>query len=321
MRKATKTWLIIASSLVLIGGIIMGSIMSILKWDFTKLTTDKYQTNSYELTENFKNISVVTDTADILFVPCEEQKASVICYEQKNLKHSVTVNADTLVIAVVDTRSWYEHIGITFQTPKITIYIPQGKYGTLSVISSTGDVVIPKEFEFQGVDIGEDTGNVTNYASASENIIIKTGTGDIHLENVSANTLDLSVSTGGVTVSDVTCEGDLKIKVSTGKTNLTNVECKNIISTGDTGNISLKNAFASENFSIKRSTGHIRFDRSDAGEIIIETDTGDVKGTLLTDKVFITQTDTGKVNVPKTVTGGKCEITTSTGDIVISVPR
>ena len=292
-----------------------------LKWDFTKLSTDKYETNDYEITEKFKNISIVTDTADIVFLPSENSKTSVSCYEQRNAKHFVAVKDGVLVIEVVDTRKWYEHIGINFSTPKITVYIPQGEYGALFVKSSTGNVEIPKEFKFENIDISESTGNVTNYASASENIIIKTSTGNIRVENVSANTLDLSVSTGGVTVSNVTCEGDVKINVSTGKTNLTDIECRNVVSNGNTGAISLKNVNATENFLIERSTGDVKLDGCDATEISVETDTGDVRGSLLTDKIFIVQTDTGNVDVPKTVTGGKCEITTSTGDINISIKQ
>lgn len=321
MSKITKIWLIIAASFVLIGCIIFGGVMTMLKWDFTKLSTDKYETNDYEITEKFKNISIVTDTADIVFLPSENSKTSVSCYEQRNAKHFVAVKDGVLVIEVVDTRKWYEHIGINFSTPKITVYIPQGEYGALFVKSSTGNVEIPKEFKFENIDISESTGNVTNYASASENIIIKTSTGNIRVENVSANTLDLSVSTGGVTVSNVTCEGDVKINVSTGKTNLTDIECRNVVSNGNTGAISLKNVNATENFLIERSTGDVKLDGCDATEISVETDTGDVRGSLLTDKIFIVQTDTGNVDVPKTVTGGKCEITTSTGDINISIKQ
>ena len=58
---------------------------------------------------------------------------------------------------------------------------------------------------------------------------------------------------------------------------------------------------------------------ADAGELHIRTDTGDVTGTLRTKKVFITETDTGKVEVPKSITGGECEITTDTGDIKIEI--
>ena len=56
-----------------------------------------------------------------------------------------------------------------------------------------------------------------------------------------------------------------------------------------------------------------------AAEILIKTDTGDVKGSLLSEKVFVVQTDTGSIDVPKTVSGGRCEITTDTGDIKISL--
>ena len=61
------------------------------------------------------------------------------------------------------------------------------------------------------------------------------------------------------------------------------------------------------------------FDSSDAAEIFVKTSTGDVSGSLLTEKVFITDTSTGKVSVPKTTTGGKCELITSTGDIKIEI--
>ena len=37
----------------------------------------------------------------------------------------------------------------------------------------------------------------------------------------------------------------------------------------------------------------------DGFEIKISTDTGDVSGTLLSEKVFITSSDTGKIKVPK----------------------
>ncbi len=319
MRKTAKVWLIIAASLVVVGSVIFVGVMNMLKWDFTKLSTIKYETNDYEILKDFEDITIVTDTADIVLVPSKDQKTLVVCHEQKNIKHSVSAKDGALVVEVVDTRKWYDYIGINFGTPKITVYIPQGEYGMLSVQSSTGDVEIPQEFKFESIDISESTGNVTNYASALESIKIKTSTGSICVENVSSGSLDLSVSTGKVTASSVSCEGDVTVGVSTGKVYLVDTQCKSVISSGNTGDISLENVVATEKFSIERSTGDVTFDGSDAAEIIVRTDTGNVTGTLLSDKVFITQTDTGVVNVPKTVTGGKCEITTDTGNIKITV--
>ena len=79
----------------------------------------------------------------------------------------------------------------------------------------------------------------------------------------------------------------------------------------------MNNVIAAEKFSVERSTGYVKLNGCDAAELYVKTNTGDVIGSLLTDKVFITDTDTGSVDVPKTAVGGKCEIKTDTGNIKI----
>ncbi len=300
MSKKTKTWLIVGSALVVVGFLIFGGVMMKLKWDFSKLSTVSYQTSNYDFEENIKNISIDTDTADIVFLPGEISKTSVVCYEQKNIAHSVSVNGDTLEIRVVDTRKWYEHIGISFGSTKIEVYMPNGEYNALNVKESTGDVKISNDFNFKTVDIVSSTGNIT-------------------AQNISADTINLLVSTGHISVDSVTCKGDMSAEVSTGKTELTNVKCNRLASTGNTGDVILKNVIAEEKIALKRSTGDVEFRECDAKEIVVTTSTGDIKGTLLTDKIFIAQTDTGRVDVPETASGGKCQLTTDTGDIKIRI--
>ena len=193
------------------------------------------------------------------------------------------------------------------------------EYSTLIIEESTGDIEITPYFKFKTVDVSVSTGDVTCYASATERVKIEGSTGDICVENISAGEVDITVSTGKVTVSNVTCTGDVSVNVSTGKTVMTDVVCQNMDSNGSTGKISLQNVAASGTLSIKRSTGDVHFDGCDAAEIYVTTDTGSVTGTLLSEKVFIAASDTGRIDVPKTVTGGRCEITTDTGDIRLSV--
>ena len=321
MNKTTKLWLIIATFILTLGLIIFVGAMATLKWDFTKLSTVKYETNSHEITQAYDNISIVTGTADILLLPSESENTQVVCHEQEKMKHSVTVKDGELSINAVDTRKWYDHIGINFDTSKITVYLPQKQYGSLSVKTSTGDISIPKEFAFKSITLSASTGDVTNYASAAETVKITTSTGDIRVENTSCNALELSLSTGRITVLNVACQNDVTVNVSTGKTSITDMTCKSLISNGSTGDISLTNVIASERFSIKRDTGDVNFDSCDAGEIFIKTSTGDIKGTLLSEKVFFYDTDTGRVDLPQTVTGGKCELTTNTGDIKIALNK
>ena len=320
MRTHTMIWLIVAASLLILGLLIFTGVMMAYQWDFTRLSTVKYETNTYEINDKFQNISIKTDTADICFLPSEDGTCRVVCYEESKQKHAVTAQDGHLVIDKVNQRKWYDHIGgINFGNLSITVYIPKGEYGALAIKASTGDVAIPKDFKFASMDISASTGDVTNYASASGRIKIKASTGDIHVENLTADSLDLSVSTGKVTASGISCHGDVKVKVTTGKTRLTDMTCRSLISDGNTGSIYLKNVVATERFSIERSTGDVRFEACDAADISIETDTGHVKGTLLSDKVFIIKTDTGDYEVPETTTGGKCSIQTDTGDIKIFI--
>ncbi len=112
---------------------------------------------------------------------------------------------------------------------------------------------------------------------------------------------------------------NISVTVSTCKVNLTDIKCQNVTSNGNTGDVYLNNVVATEKITIERSTGDVKFNGSDAAEIFVKTNTGDVTGTLLTDKVFITQTNTGSIDVPKTTTGGRYEIQTTTGEIKIDV--
>ena len=319
MSKKTKIWLIAAASLVLVGGLIFGGVMTMLNWDFTRLNTNQLVSNTHTVTEDFQNISVAAETADITFVPSEDGSTKVFCEEFENGTHTVSVKDGTLVIATAENRKWYQHIGLHWGTPKITVSLPRQEYAALTVKGSTGNVEIAKGFCFGEMDITQSTGQVVSFASATGTVKIKTSTGNIRVENASVGALQLSVTTGKVTVSGVTCAGDFHLQVSTGKTVITSTSCQNLISDGDTGSLVLQNVIASEKFSIERSTGDVTFTDCDAAEIFVETDTGDVTGSLLSEKVFITKTDTGKVEVPKSVTGGRCEIETDTGDIQITV--
>lgn len=319
MAKKTKKWLIVAALLVIAGILIFVGAMTMVKWDFKKLSTAKYETNTHEIQEKFRNISLITDTADINFVPAGDGVCKVICYEKNNKKHIVSVADDTLKIQLVDNRKWYEHIGVNFDAPKLTVYLPESEYGAVTVETSTGDVRLPKDFQLESLTVCASTADIHTSASATGAVKLEATTGKITVENMMAQSLDMTVSTGKVTVYGVACEGDITLKVSTGDAKLTDVVCKSVISTGSTGDITLENVIAADRFTLERSTGKVRFDRSDASEIDVTTSTGDVTGSLLSDFIYIVDNKTGEIVVPKTVSGGRCEITTDTGDIILTV--
>lgn len=295
----TKILLIIAISLVVAGSIIFVCAMTSIGWDFSKLSRAKYVTNSYDIDEPYKEISIKAETADIVFAVSEDSSYRVECYEQERVKHEVSVKDGTLMIAINDTRAWHDYIGFNFGFPKIIVYMPAGEYGALSIKLSTGNVEVSRDFCFDSIDISGSTGKITNFASAK---------GDVKLE----------VSTGKILVSNISA-GSLDVKVSTGDANISSVRCKRFASDGSTGDIELEDVIAEERLTIKRTTGDISFDGCDAGELFIQTSTGNVEGSLLSEKIFIVDTDTGSKKVPSSTVGGKCEIKTDTGNIKISI--
>ena len=225
MTKTVKIWLIAAALLLIVGILFFVGVMSAVNWDFTKLSTVKYETNEYKIKDKYTSITVVTNTSDVLILPSDGNETRVVCYEEEKLKHSVSVVEDTLSIELNNKRKWYDHIGINLGSPKITVYIPAGEYGALMLKGDTGDAEIAKDFKFSSINAEVSTGDVICYASSSHSVRIKASTGHIMLNGVTAGSLELAVSTGKIEISRAECTGDVKISTSTGKTNIESPPC------------------------------------------------------------------------------------------------
>lgn len=280
MCKKTKFWLIASACLIIFGGIIFSIAGFLVGWDFSKLSTAKKEANSYEITQEFSDIKIETNSANIEFLPSTDGKTKLVCYENVKQKHVASVVDGVLTVCVINEYKWYDYVGLDFSSPKITFYLVQTEYDKLLIKTDTGDINIPKEFSFNSIEVSVDTGEVNSSALVSE---------------------------------------DIKISISTGSTILTDVNCKNLYITGSTGDVFIKGVIVSEKTFIKLSTGDVEIQDCDGKEIYIETSTGDVTGNLLSEKVFTAKTSTGKIEVPNTTTGGICEITTSTGDVKITI--
>ena len=320
MKRGMLIWLIVAASLVVAGALLFVGALMMARFDFKMFGSVKYDTNSYEFEETIGDITVDTNTAHVKILPSDDGVVRVVCKEEEKLQHTVTVEDGTLSIRLVDTRRWYNYIHLfSFDTDEITVFLPRGEYGALTVNVSTGDVEVPAEYSFKSVKIKGSTAHATCRAEVREDLNIELTTGAVKVENTKVGAMWLTTSTGRIQVFSVVCEGDASLNVTTGDTDMRDVTCRSLTSRGTTGEMELERVIATEKFSIARDTGDVEFDRCDAAEIYVETSTGDVEGTLLSEKTFFAYSDTGHVNVPRTMSGGRCEVTCSTGHIELSV--
>ena len=316
-----KGFLIAAVILVVAGTLIFSAAIFVSGFDLSKTSAATYETKTYSPAEGFERIEIRTGEADVTFKPSGNGLARVDCLEHEKVRHTVLVEDGTLKVLVSDERAWYDHLTLFSSRPSVTVYLPSDRFTALTVTTDTGDVSVPAAFTFGNAEIASDTGKVSFDASVDGNLKIKTKTGDVRLEGVRAGLIDLSTSTGKIDGGNVTCEWTFSVKVSTGKTVLTDVTCRSLISTGSTGDLTLKNTTATNDLNLKRDTGDVRFEACDAGQITVVTSTGDVSGTFRSEKTFAVKTSTGKVRVPDSASGGRCGITTSTGDITIDLIR
>lgn len=321
MNKTMKKWFIAAAILIFSGLILFSAVMSVYGWDFSRLGSENYETNTKIIAEDFKDISINTETSDIAFLPSADGECRVVCYEEKKAAHEIYVEDGILKIQFKDERSWYDHVSFGFQSPKVTVYLPKAEYGALKLNATTGDIDLPKDFSFKAMDLALTTGDVKSAALVEEKAKINLSTGDVRIENTNLGSLEVSMTTGRIRLCGLVCLGDINVTHTTGDARLSGVTCRSLIMDGSTGDIDMTSVIAENEFKITRSSGDVEFSDCDAAEIFIKTRTGDVEGSLLSEKVFIPSTTTGDIEVPRTDKGGRCEIITTTGDIEIELSR
>ena len=272
----------------------------------------------YDLTESFENIEIDIDTADIEFIKSDVNKVKVT--EKEKEYHKVNVIDNRLVIRSYNELKWFERIfNFNIKKSKVQIYLNKTSFDKLNINESTGDIKMPSDFNFNDAIVNLSTGDVSFNAKVTNDLSIDSSTGKVTIRNFDGRDIVINGSTGDLELINSVLTGDLVVSRSTGDITLTNVRANNLKGKTSNGDFTLVDVLITNQINVKTSTGDIELDGSDAATLYIETTTGKVTGTLLTEKVFVVETSTGKVNVPKTQSGGLCEIHTSTGKVNIEI--
>ena len=253
-KKKIKLW--IAVSLVVSGLLLFAGLMTALGWDFKKLQTVEYETKQYEITQTVQSLSIEGMTGDVVILPTQEASARVVCYQQTEIKYSVSVVDGVLTIDEVDTRKWYLHFSISFESPTITVYLPQGEYSTLSVKMSTGDLSL-QNLVVNEVSLSLSTGKIELRGVHCTNLNAKTSTGDIELYNVIASQkMNIQSSTGDVELHG--CDGaEIAITTSTGDVEGSLLSPKEFIIQTSTGKVDVPKSTTGGKCTIRTSTGDV----------------------------------------------------------------
>lgn len=257
MSKNAKKWLIAAVCLIAAGAIMFAAVMTAYHWNFSRLSTERFETVTYEIHEAFSGIKLDTETADILFAVSGDDACSVVCHERENVKHSVSVQDGTLTVSAADDRKWYEKIGFSFDTPQVTVYLPAAEYGSLRIRTTTGDVRV-SGVPAEDLDIDVTTGKVTVTDVVCNHLSSVGTTGDILLKNVTvAGRLSVERSTGDVRF-DGSDAAEITVRTRTGDVTGSLLTGKAFVTETSTGDISVPGTAAGGTCEITTTTGNIK---------------------------------------------------------------
>ncbi len=287
---------------------------------FTNSKKEAPVTTTHEIEETFDKIDIDVSISDVEFVVSADEKQKVVCEETEEVMHDVKVEDHTLKVKYEDKRPWYETwFNWSFTKRSVTVYLSSLVYDDVTVHTDTGVIDSDISLETSTLRCDTSTGRITLANIKSEKMSVTASTGDISVSTSKMETLNVKTSTGRITLREDEASKDITLKSSTGDIKAESVKGESLDSQCSTGNVNFKDVIINKHMGIKTSTGNIRLEDCDAETLTLKSDTGSIKGNLLTSKDFYANSDLGKVTVPHSTTGGRCEIETDTGDINITV--
>ncbi len=284
-------------------------------FDWSRLSTEKYEKKTKTVKESFQNISITEDVANVNFLPAADGICKIEYDESKNITYDITVGADTLTIKQIDNRKWYHHIGFNFYSPTLTVYLPENEFQTLNIEADTSDITIPTGFAFQDMKIHVSTGDVSTSSDVSGDLNVRTSTGRITVSNASPTSVTLSASTGRIEASDLNVSGSFSAKSSTGDQKHHNITCGTATMTSSTGDKEISSLTVTEGLTVASNTGDSNFSNVTCGDASVTTSTGKQNYTNFNCASANLQASTGDVTMTNLIASGHLQIQTDTGDI------
>lgn len=275
IMNKTRIWLIAGLSLTISGLIICALSFNALGRDFSRLSTVRYETNTYEAPGTFSSLSIHADTEDIELLPSTDGHTKVVCHEDAKYPHRTQIQSDTLII----NRPAHPGIrfGVVMDRETISVYLPAATYDKLVIDSDTGDVEIPADFSFMELQIDLDTGDLDCLAGVNGLLQVTSDTGDIDLADLKAGDLRLTTTTGDVRLTNVISAGSMQIETDTGDVRFDGSDAMTITVRTDTGDVTgtLRSA---KTFVTNTDTGAVDVPQAgNGGNCEIRTDTGDIR--------------------------------------------
>ena len=136
--------------------------------------------------EDFTNIEVSTNNAEVVIVPTKSSEATVE-YTGANKKHkymfNVDVKGDTLFVQLKQKRRFFFSFGFNSSDLKLAVNVPEKEYKNLQVESDNGRISV-EDIQSEGIMLETDNGQIQVKKVLAKNVHVESDNGKIVLEDV-----------------------------------------------------------------------------------------------------------------------------------------
>jgi len=318
MKKGKIIAVIVAVGLIVIGCIASFSALAYVDFDFKRFNNFKYVSSTYDITDKFENIYISTDSPDVNLIKSKDNKCKVVCKETDKIYHNISVKNNTLTIEKYDNSlEWFDniHIGFYWENTQIDVYLPENEYKALEISASSGNINVSNAFSFNHADITISSGDVNFMGEVRNDLSVSASSGDILVTGVKANNVNASVSSGDIRFVDSLVYNRITASATSGDITMKNSDADFLWLETTSGDTELLDCKTEYDMHIECTSGEIELNRCDAENFELLSTSGDITGTLLSDKIFFADTNSGNIDVPDSLSGGRCEVRTTSGDI------
>lgn len=322
MNSSNKKIIIGSVICMVIGAILMLAVFIAVGFDLSKINTRHLEKKMYSLSDDFDSIKVDIGDANVYFVLSEDNNCRIETMETKNMSYDIEVIDGELIISVNNNEKWYDRmVFFSWEEEKMIIQLPKSEYEMIYVKNKYGDVKISDKLSITDVDITVNSGDVKlSGIKNSENINVDSNSGDVKLSNIEkADNINIKSKSGYIKLSDIEKSKTVSLKANSGDIKVNDCTAKDIQLQTNSGDVETKKLLAESSIVVQTNSGEVDLSKNDAEEFNIKTNSGDVTCSFLTDKIFITHSNSGDIHVPDSVSGGKCEIKTNSGDIRVKI--
>ena len=339
MKRSYKRILCISALAFLLGCVLVLSAFLMIDFDFYRLDSRNMVKSEQVIEGEFSDIEISNLQQDLRVVASPDGVCRISYYGNERLSLATVIEDGVLRILMHDMRDWRDYINIVSADHEMAVlYLPEGSYGTLRVkAGGSMDLVLEREISLARLEADISTGIIDSLAQITDGVDIKSSTGSLHLENISGGNVTIEHSSGDIVLkhchatqmSLTLFSGDIEMEDVSGEilatTSSGDIEIEDAALTALTlevssGDVELKRTVVQTELRIETSTGDIEMERSDAERMILVTGSGDVELRLLSGKIYVVKTSSGSVSHPEHVqNSGYCNVTTSSGDVEITV--